>query len=745
MGIFDHDVFKHIISIGYEFETHDISKISMTNNDFIVSNISMQGLKDRVQSGDAVKSGNHLYSFYNYRTEYIDDPDMDGDDVNPDIMMHTTVDFGESHFDTSLLPHCIGLQDKNKMYALKLKKTYPITFPGSLADLTEFPCSNFTGVEWIVTYYKPPSSSSIILNTYIDACSRISEQLDQCEKQTGSFIIRSTKEVVGYKHRHVYHKPGTNLFFLQRNDGIDTRTGRNTFSLNAITIVPQMTFCANVSHAMQIMCQMITLQPLKQTSMTKSLKKIQDEFVAVYECTASLFPHKNAIVQKCICLLSLILYKVVTYVNNFSVGTVGPDDYFKDVLTFSVRHSNAVLYKRLKELLEETHLSMDIVQLDAIEKLYKHSVTAVKFPSQPEGFGDPTVSFRSYFDYMDQKGTDWLEDTGIVKFSAMYEFKHDNLMIEHREFGPTIATMMKDRNINVVGYAPTLKMITSLNETILADKHAVDLRDKVYDKHTGQYTKKCKRGESRIKGVCTRKNIGLSYFKFSCDEEHRELLEYLVSHARKQASNFKTVFPWEHECNENYYVYVALQLPPNETLQSMLQHKVEPVIYGWMNVELSIWKTYRIAYVNHVTARTDKTVFKNIGSILIERMEQQMIEGGIDFIKLLPIGSAVGFYKKIGYTACLEDGPDSLGYMCKTLRRDPPSEYAKYVNATWKKEKAAHTAELKLTMKEIKKHLSKAEKKIMDEKLEEDETFIEQMVYLFMENGIDEVKNALKT
>jgi hypothetical protein len=507
MGLLDNPIFKHIISIGYEFETHDISKLSMTDDSFVVSNISMQGLKDRVESKKAVQLDTHSY-LIDERNEYIDDPDMDGDQVNKDIMMHTTVDFGEDNFDSTLLPHCRNLPDKNKMYAFKLsRKTYPIHFTGNLKDLSLFPCSNFSGVEWIVTYYKPPSSASIILNTYADACSRITNQLDECEKKTGSFLIKHTKELVGYKYRHIYHKPNSNLYFLQINDALNSPVRRNNFTTNEITIVPQMTFCVNAVHAMQVMKEMISIRPKVETPMTQTLTKLKDEFILVYDCSTLLFPMaKTNKVLKAICLLGLILYKIVVYVNRFSVGVIKEDDYFKDDLTFSVRHSNIVLYNRLKQLLKELKLTIkEVLNLDVIERLYDKPLP-VKTLTAVDKFGDPTVSFLSYFDYLEQNNTDWFDDKEIVQFSAMYKFEKDNLMIEHREFGPTIATMMIDRNIPVKSYAPKVSMLKQFNSSLISEKHVIDRTNKIFNSKSSRYTKKCKPGQLRNeKFVCTKK------------------------------------------------------------------------------------------------------------------------------------------------------------------------------------------------------------------------------------------------
>lgn len=500
------DVFKHIISIGYEFETHDISKITLQNGKMIVSNISMQGLKNRIESKEAVKIDDHYYHIYNH-DEYINDIDMDGDRLNKDIIMHTTVDFTDADFDSQLKPHCKNSTRKNTLYAFKLDNTiYPITFAGHLADVEQYPCSNFSGVEWIITYYKPPSSDKIITNTYIDACQRIIEQLNSLEKQSGSFIIRDTNKLVGYKYRHIWHKPNTNFYFLQRNDGIRTKTGMNKFSIQSIQIVPQMTFCAKSIHAMDIMDRMLKINPTTQTKITQSLDKLQKEFSNVYHCTKQLFKEPPILQltddeqKMSICMLGLILYKLVVYINRYSIMSKKKKKnwYFKDLLTFSVRHSNVVLYDRLKELVGEDVIIGLLAKTEIIQQLFTRKVVGLDkmVRKKHRRYGDPLFSFRSYFDCLND-GKDWLEENDIVNYTAMYDFKDDILMIEHREFGPTIATMMVDRKINVKGFAPTVSMISALNDTLLSEHNAIHTSNKIYNRKTQRYRKKCNRGEIR--------------------------------------------------------------------------------------------------------------------------------------------------------------------------------------------------------------------------------------------------------
>ena len=477
---FVHNVFQHILSIGYEFETHDLSKVSLVDDRFIVSDTTNPGLKAKLLSGEAAPLDDH--SFTLPHPEYVNDPDMDGDVPNNSIMMHTTVDFNEETPFDAQLANCEN-GNKNSLYAFKLaRKVTPITFA---KDLELNSCANFSGVEWIVTYYKPRPSPHIILNTYIDACSRIADQLHSFEQHTGKFMIRETKEVVGYPHRHLYHKPGTNLYLLQRNDGPDTNTTRNTFTLDRTEIIPQMTFRVRAEHAMDVMQAMLTFTPTRPTRMGMNLKKLQEEFSRVYACAKSIFP-KN---KKAACYLGLILFKVAVYVNRFSKRKEDSGYYFKDDLTFAVRHSNTVLYKRLRELVD---VDLPYSAMDVYDS--KAALTRVLPPTHKD-FGNPKVSLQSYFEYLEK--SDWFEDQKIVKYIATFDFVDDTLVVEHREFGPTIATMMTDRNIHVKQFAPTLHMIQTLNEALVSEKQAKRIQGKIVNPLTSRYTKKCRPGQIR--------------------------------------------------------------------------------------------------------------------------------------------------------------------------------------------------------------------------------------------------------
>jgi hypothetical protein len=497
-------IFKHIISIGYEFETHDISKLTLVDDEFINSSLSMDSFKKMSEKNRTTKLDDHYYSIKFSKTrehpEYIDDPDMDGNVPNNDIMMHTTIDVGSNDFETHLEPHCDETQNKNSLYSFKLgKKTYPFRFLGRLKTH----CSTFSGVEWIITYYKPKRSSNIVLDTYIDACSRIVHQLDSFEKKTGKFLITSTKTLIGYKYRHIYHKPGTTFYFLQKNDGISKQMSKNTFSIDDIECVPQMTMCVNSIHAMDVMVALLTIDSSKNTRLGMYLKKLYKEFLLIYECSKRLIPGKSETSKKAVCMVALILLKVYIYVNKFASATLTPEDYFKDFLCFTVRHSNVVLYNRLKEL-----VPVDFLKAPILARLYKKHKSAIttQCESSHSRFGDPTFSLQSYFDYLDT-GKDWLEVHEIVDFTSIFDFKNDNLMIENRIFPISITTMMTDRNIKVDFYSPSIKMMKQFKSQLISEKRVLDLQNKMYNPTTKRYTRKCKDGELRNKKFrCSKKS-----------------------------------------------------------------------------------------------------------------------------------------------------------------------------------------------------------------------------------------------
>jgi hypothetical protein len=498
-------VFKHIISIGYEFETHDISKLTLVDDTFVNSGLNMKGLNHRVKTNKLKKIDDHYYAMTYTKNstktfnEYIDDPDMDGNVPNNDIMMHTVIDTGNNNFESQLNPHCKESDTKNSLYAFKLgKKQYPIVFSGAHSNTF---CSEFTGVEWIITYYKPKSSSNIILDTYVDASSRIINQIKEFEKKNGSFLIRSTKTMIGYKYRHIYHKPGTNFYFLQKNDSIHTNTDRNTFSLEDSFCVPQMTMCVNSLHAMDVMDELLKVYSSKNTRNEMYLNSRHKEFALIHETASLLIPGKGDNSKKAVCMISLILLKVYIYVNTFTSKKMTDDDYFKDLLCFAVRHSNVILYNRLKELVQ---IDLNPSILNPLYKKHKSALTA-QCDKKHERFGDPTFSLQSYFDYL-ETGKDWLEVNDIVGYVAIFDFKDDNLMIEYREFPLSITTMMTDRNIKVSSYVPSIKCMKRLNEKLIEEKRALDLHDKMYNPNTKRYTKKCKPGEVRNKKfTCVKK------------------------------------------------------------------------------------------------------------------------------------------------------------------------------------------------------------------------------------------------
>lgn len=91
------------------------------------------------------------------------------------------------------------------------------------------------------------------------------------------------------------------------------------------------------------------------------------------------------------------------------------------------------------------------------------------------------------------------------------------------------------------------------------------------------------------------------------------------------------------------------------------------VFYRKTNVK----PTQNYAYVNELSTNQDRTKYKGIGSALINKLNDENIE----FIELVALKSAVGFYEKAGFQQISREIPNSF----KTVRSPPHNTYLKYL------------------------------------------------------------------
>jgi len=181
------------------------------------------------------------------------------------------------------------LIDKNDLYTFETEKggKYKLNFE----TWSKKDCGMFSDVEWIMTYYNPKQNKNIILNTFINVAKNLVFHLNQLEKQSGRLIMNFSeddKEIMKKTEiRNLYHLPNTNLYYLQ------THLIDKQLDIDDICFVPQMTFSCHIKDMVDI------FKELAKDSINnfENYKRIADERIAVIanieKCINKLFENYN--------------------------------------------------------------------------------------------------------------------------------------------------------------------------------------------------------------------------------------------------------------------------------------------------------------------------------------------------------------------------------------------------------------------------------------------------------------------
>lgn len=305
-------IFKKIISLGYEFETNEISKFSLHKNKktLINSNIAprilplkeMKGSIDRVDDNyisvripigvdiekieeeyapgqtpedldeeerevyaanrsleklEKKENESYLDYFYEYRKS----------DNHNSIEFQITNDIGETPFSSMLKSFCEDVdKDKNDMFFFKTNtgKMLDLKFSEEIAAKDQ--CQTFSGVEFVITYFNPKKdNANVIVDTFIDALSRIVDHFGNLTPIEGTLLIDEGKKkpsTIGYLkgNRILYNKKGTNLYYMQTYDSFETQDENDKLKLETISdavFIPQMTFKCNAIDCIDIMKELM--------------------------------------------------------------------------------------------------------------------------------------------------------------------------------------------------------------------------------------------------------------------------------------------------------------------------------------------------------------------------------------------------------------------------------------------------------------------------------------------------------
>ena len=537
-------IFENILSIGYELETSSLSKLTL--------------ISDTTENGDSIllntdTARNDLETFQKKLSSSSEEEDFEVQEeeededfilrqeelvkidaynkqkqVDKNVSFLVTNDIVESPFIKFLNKKCGSIEEemlydkkdeddaskiefKNNLYSFLDETGKKYQFQFVFHDI-KTPCSVFSDVEWIFTYYKPKQSGNIIIDTFANAIYNLLLHVRDLKPVKGTFFIntcvplvkggdasitktslsRTNCKIVANRpeKRILYHKPGTNMYYLQ------THYYDKELTIKDVCITPQMTFSAHISNIIPIMKQMIndTIRSIPSTTnvlehryeMLNNIEFIVNLLLEEYNRMEPEYqitiipsnlsskgkePEKNTLYKSIKSYLFLIFYKLFLFYNSYH-GNAGAK-YFKDSLFFNSRHSNYILYDALKKSIHAyfsyTSVSVsddkivEIIQKICVQSviLEKHLVTESttkirknvfdirnKLEKNASSYGNPAKSLISYFHFFEDPidtesnigidGTilyhDYLEYKRIDAYSAKMDLKSDIVLVEFRVF-----------------------------------------------------------------------------------------------------------------------------------------------------------------------------------------------------------------------------------------------------------------------------------------------------------------------
>lgn len=517
-------VFEKILSIGYEMETTDLAKLTLTSEDEFLNTDTAR--KDLAKINSDISEDDPYFNEYVLRQEetFKEDAYMNGK-VDKDIVFYITNDIANSPFVKELSKICSAGEEttseiKNELYKFRMENDSAEKEDKNIKFLfwnDKVHCSVFSDVEWIFTHYKPVKSKSIIIDTFFISVRNLIRHLDELISTTGELILTPEEEDdIIVKHpntRVLFHKPESNLYYLQ------TDNYKEPLVVDKICLASQMTFSTHISDLFSVLKQLTT-------DSFKTIPSIQEKFDDILTFLNMIeylsqelmkgfnetYPDDaikstNKILYKSIKnYLGMLFYKLHIYINYYAVDKKeNKSGYLKDYLTFNSRHSNYVLYNGLKKCLTEyysntktekeiIHIIRNLILQQSIleEFLLEDKSNVQKNAFSPTNilkkkhkqYGNPSYSLYSYLqffeepleykndeDYDNRNVSDWLVYKDIDIYSTPMELKDDIVLTEFRGFSKALNSYMYS-----TGNAEIKELMTQGICNIRTKKHEPDLR-----------------------------------------------------------------------------------------------------------------------------------------------------------------------------------------------------------------------------------------------------------------------------
>lgn len=534
-----HPIFSKILSIGYEFETHDFTKLnlhengrSLINSDLVLRNVSekikrksittmkdnyllvriplhenekeyrVQREKEKKELEEADEDDEYQNAFLE---EYLEEQlakheneqfkeyfnENRKKESSKTVQFQITNDMGDGEFSEMVAKDCKTFSlPKNKIYLFQTNrgKTFDLKFAESIAE----DCESFSGVEYVITYYRPIQQSNIILDTFTDACSRILDHLGNLEKMYGTLLLndetgKTTPVGKLIKKRALYHKPGSNLYYMDTYDWDEWKPD-HVQSINRAIFIPQMTFRCLAMDAIDIMREIVSVSDHDNYKVGRTAKKDHkkeiddisklehtvDDLISEYNKKAKHKISMDSTGKTLKTYVFFILYKIYLYLQNH-IDILSSDDYYlKDFLTYAPRHTNYDFYAQIKEMFKKHYHVKDPAKIyrffyqpalfkwmyefekydenefnEKGEYIYGDGLN-MKLEKTDEHYGNPMYSLSSYFSFFENPSqesifdNDWFLESRKDTVSTTFDIVKHTLLIENRYFKDEVGLWMRN-------------------------------------------------------------------------------------------------------------------------------------------------------------------------------------------------------------------------------------------------------------------------------------------------------------
>jgi hypothetical protein len=400
----EHNILKYIESVGFEIETTDLVKLTITDidGDTILVNSSLTnidleyGLVDENEytnikalpdesfkiTNDAAEDSDfndYIKTLYDNPNKtiggYSNDDGADDEGVDEDDE-EDEEDEGEEEEDNDDCDDVVIRIEIPKNNILN-KTSFDLKFREPSNDLKN--CSTFTDTEFIATYYKPNKTNNIIKEYLFKSVIELRNHLKDLKTIPNSYMLVNKndqfKKVDGLINQ-CYILPNTSLIYF--NSSLYNKPNYNIN--NDLQIVIQCTFSCSVEHVYKIMTHLLTIdnkytdvskinsfitKNMDNSNVENLIKTVKDtqEYLNydIYLITESLNTTKllfnkydkistdkftqSTEFSRVKMYLFLIIYKLYIYLNSF----IQLGDMLKKHLSFAVRHNNYVLFSEMKK------------------------------------------------------------------------------------------------------------------------------------------------------------------------------------------------------------------------------------------------------------------------------------------------------------------------------------------------------------------------------------------------------------